>query len=875
MPTGRRHYAQQDSQPLYADDTDIDTEQDTSKPQKNHKRRISESYLPDNDASFTSDPGRAPLRTKSVNINDDAAEKRKRRKSTKSTTIENSLQGSSTEAAMTSEQGHGDTTRTGKQKQLNTVALPLIADAPLDINYSNFEEWMKMATDNRINAANSWNFALIDYFHDMSLLRNNDDNSINFQRASCTLDGCVKIWTSRVDSVGTETGKLLSNIASGGMNEDDDEVNSDNPDADPGQVRKRQKAHRPGATLAKDAVQLRSKKLDLEFSVDPLFKKTCADFDEGGAQGLLMNHLSLGMGSDSAMRIIFDASDSVGGRVEGEEEDLIDPKDEVDLSYLRSVSTFVFNLNRYSLSLLEEFLPVLSVMENKAISHSLTGFSFSKDAFSFDDTADFFRDNARNGNDDDDDDDFGGGDNAFGGDNNDDPLSIEDFFVGADAVIDGYGGDMIAGDYEGSGGGGSGRDSGDGDGIENGSVGVEGNNRGEARPGVFVPFDPRRMPTERDLVMAMTDADGDGGAMDYFDQNFLKNWAGPEHWKLRKIIRRPDADTNVTKKADKPRQKKEAFKIDFLAPLEEGKDLKQIAKDLFAPVTKGAGINLPGTGKTGTSRKGKKRQTKEKKDDHRLPDDMHFSSRQLVTLFLKPKFYLKMRGQKVKFNEAGDGEVDENFWVQAAAEQAGRNGQKGEDETQISGAVPFNTQFFHDDYDDGPGPGDDDPYDGDGVGVPDAEAGEQDLLAATQGQTRRVRPEFVNYAKRAKRVDVRKLKENIWKNLDIVVPLQRNEGGESMDVDDNEAHPLTDPLESREFGQVITGLQRMYPKEKMEEISTSFCFICLLHLANEQGLKLETGSGAIEQNEEDAMERIVGDIWGLKIYRDPTAIPAA
>jgi condensin complex subunit 2 len=47
----------------------------------------------------------------------------------------------------------------------------------------------------------------------MSLLRNERDNSINFQKASFTLEGCVKIWTSRVDSVGTETGKLLSNLA--------------------------------------------------------------------------------------------------------------------------------------------------------------------------------------------------------------------------------------------------------------------------------------------------------------------------------------------------------------------------------------------------------------------------------------------------------------------------------------------------------------------------------------------------------------------------------------------------------------------------------------------------------------------------------------
>jgi hypothetical protein len=38
--------------------------------------------------------------------------------------------------------------------------------------------------------------------------------------------------------------------------------------------------------------------------------------------------------------------------------------------------------------------------------------------------------------------------------------------------------------------------------------------------------------------MAMTDADGDGGMLDYFDQSLLKNWAGPEHWKLRKTVRR-------------------------------------------------------------------------------------------------------------------------------------------------------------------------------------------------------------------------------------------------------------------------------------------------------------------------------------------------
>lgn len=80
---------------------------------------------------------------------------------------------------------------------------------------SKFENWMKMATDNKITSGNSWDLALIDYFADLSILRDGSDQSINFQKASCTLDGCVKIWTSRVDSVGIEAGKLAGGLIDG------------------------------------------------------------------------------------------------------------------------------------------------------------------------------------------------------------------------------------------------------------------------------------------------------------------------------------------------------------------------------------------------------------------------------------------------------------------------------------------------------------------------------------------------------------------------------------------------------------------------------------------------------------------------------------
>lgn len=88
-------------------------------------------------------------------------------------------------------------------------------------------------------------------------------------------------------------------------------------------------AHRAETTLAKSFATLQLKKFDLEFTVDPLFKKTSADFDEGGAMGLLMNHL----GVDGRGRVVFDAGDA--GVIEEEEEDEDVGDEIVDIAKLR------------------------------------------------------------------------------------------------------------------------------------------------------------------------------------------------------------------------------------------------------------------------------------------------------------------------------------------------------------------------------------------------------------------------------------------------------------------------------------------------------------------------------------------------------------
>lgn len=193
---------------------------------------------------------------------------------------------------------------------------------------ANLEEWIKMATDNKINSRNSWNFALIDYFYDLNILKDSENN-INFQKASATLDGCVKIYSSRVDSVTSETGKLLSGLSQrkneqanskknkqpgdGNDGDDDDADSSVQIDAltglpvgkDSDEYLKRRRVHnRVLETTLVEFDNIRMKELDQELNIDPLFKKALVDFDEGGAKSLLLNTLSI----DESGRVVFDAA---------------------------------------------------------------------------------------------------------------------------------------------------------------------------------------------------------------------------------------------------------------------------------------------------------------------------------------------------------------------------------------------------------------------------------------------------------------------------------------------------------------------------------------------------------------------------------------
>lgn len=275
---------------------------------------------------------------------------------------------------------------------------------------------------------------------------------------------------------------------------------------------------------------------------------------------------------------------------------------------------------------------------------------------------------------------------------------------------------------------------------------------------------------------------GEGGHEDilsYFDEALQKNWAGPEHWRIRKI-----KDSSKPVITTKTRKEREPFEIDFLSPLDAG-----LAETIYTPASSNSVISMP--------KKDWKSKTR-----NLLPDDKHFNSKQLLRLFLKPRATIGGRRQGIgtaslgrtqqKEDDIQEAEMDEAFWARKEDPVNSNNNEQ----------VPqgdYDANFFQDDGLPMPGGIDDD----DDVEFADArehfspgtegQEGQGDMdnianvtnggIAGSRGiegegafgtqlvtQSRRLRPEYVQYARVAKKVDVRRLKEEMWKGMGLENP---------------------------------------------------------------------------------------------------------
>ncbi|KAJ9602355.1 hypothetical protein H2200_013210 [Cladophialophora chaetospira] len=804
--------------------------------------------------------------------------------------------------------GHGDNGVTPMKR------VPILA---------NFEEWMKMATDNKINAANSWNFALIDYFHDMSLLKEGD--GVNFQKASCTLDGCVKIYTSRVDSVATETGRLLSGLADGGSenkknkkpegDEDDDEEGEDGEDGEDGEGKKKSKkkaARSHEATLAPGFASFQGKKLDLEFAVDPLFKKASADFDEGGAKGLLLNHLSI----DSDGRIVFDSSDDAGDAAlaaeksndgNHDEETEAQPKD-VETSEGEHASPDDEDVEIDLSSLAAKFFPDINVLDTQDICPFMKSFTLGDPSNSLDlpflKAPDDWKDKKgsqtpapaplvpldladQTGI-------FLDGSNAMGFDDDDDGGGLLGGFDIPDHVGFGEGGEAWAKEAA----------------VES-----------QARLGRAEDVDDNLLENGgQDYAVSLQhkyqeDAEHES-IMAYFDKAFNSRAKGKtaflslENWRMQKIQKAQAQEASSSNAAPtRQRKEKEPFEIDFLGPI------SATLQDLLdQPPVLNSSISLP------------KAQWRTKGRNLLDKDDEVIDPRKLMRLWTKPK--CRVGRLRKKDGSVGMGVIDEGFGARnRVGTVAGAQGDEVEVLDEEGRKGDYDANFFADDDQllpfDGPLPIDDDDDDGigdmggddglqfmdaremlspqpesqqqpnifdaldgqdqlqEGSQPPDSQVpnSQSDLLPGSFGSQlvtqagRRLRPEYVNYARTAKKVDVRRLKENMWKGMETKLirvferpppreqPPRQDDGDvDMMDIDEPPApepaaepqpqldNELQDDGEVLNFTEMIQDLRTVYPDQQMRDISTSYCFICLLHLANEKGLVLEgerEGEGAM------------------------------
>ena len=72
---------------------------------------------------------------------------------------------------------------------------------------------LKLASENKITKDNTWGLGLIDHMSDLVKPSDEEQGQTNFQRASCTLDAGVKIYSYRVDSVHNSIYKTLGGLS--------------------------------------------------------------------------------------------------------------------------------------------------------------------------------------------------------------------------------------------------------------------------------------------------------------------------------------------------------------------------------------------------------------------------------------------------------------------------------------------------------------------------------------------------------------------------------------------------------------------------------------------------------------------------------------
>ncbi|XP_072289771.1 condensin complex subunit 2 isoform X2 [Eucyclogobius newberryi] len=274
----------------------------------------------------------------------------------------------------------------------------------------------------------------------------------------------------------------------------------------------------------------------------------------------------------------------------------------------------------------------------------------------------------------------------------------------------------------------------------------------------------------------------------YFSPRTMATWAGPGYWQFKpkhKLDHMPDKE--------KPKKKaKKAFEIEFS---------DDVNFDTYFRTTRAATTISKSALATCT-----KRTT--------LPADFQFPPETLSQLSLKPSSSLHQEAQKRLSGELGEGigDYDYNNANDTANFCPGLQG--GDSDDDAEGFASDDTQPSADSL---PPPS----QDSGNVST----YGEDDLVP----QPFRVNKIEINYAKTAKKMDMKRLKNSMWTLL-TDSPEKSKEEPETVEK--------PEVCGEKAFSQTTKSLLQRLPNTMAQNLSVPLAFVALLHLANEKNLEL-------------------------------------
>ncbi|XP_032808032.1 condensin complex subunit 2 [Petromyzon marinus] len=283
----------------------------------------------------------------------------------------------------------------------------------------------------------------------------------------------------------------------------------------------------------------------------------------------------------------------------------------------------------------------------------------------------------------------------------------------------------------------------------------------------------------------------------YFDPKLLSTWAGPDHWRLKPTCK---VSLLTDKNGTKIPKVKKTFSLDF----DQEINLNEFKQSKAATTIT----------KTTVERYNMKSTT--------LPDDFHYDPENLIRAFLRPSLKL-MRVVRADMGSNHDDDI------------AAYNYNNANDAANYCPALPA-ADDDDDDNDAGPAyePGQFNTTDqiqnfsqtmclySDSMNNNATPYGGDNLVA----EPHKVNKIQLDYAKTAKKMDVKRLKQNIWNMLTM-------QEGDMNNTNENE-----DAKVSKEilFSEMYKKLPARLPISMSKNLSVPMAFVCLLHLANEKNL---------------------------------------